>query len=76
MFHKISNDNKTKAIPLSNPQSSYKKLEKEMNKPPSEYNTIKTLVENNDIENMNNKTSKQNSPKAIPHQKNLIKSRK
>jgi len=47
-----------------------------MNKPPSDYNAIKTLVENNDIENMNNKTSKHNSPKAIPHQKNNFKSRK
>ena len=46
MFHKISNDNKPKAIPLSNPKSSYKKLEKEMNKPPSDYDSIKSMVEN------------------------------
>ena len=48
MFHKISNDNKPKAIPLSNPQSNYKKLEKQMNKPPSDYDSIKSLVENNE----------------------------
>ena len=70
MFHKISNDNKTKAIPLSNPQSSYKKLEKEMNKPPSDYNTIKSMVENknNDLKNIDNKKSK-NEVKMIAHKK-------
>ena len=70
MFHKIYNDNKTKAIPLSNPQSSYKKLEKEMNKPPSDYNTIKSMVENknNDLKNIDNKKSK-NEVKMIAHKK-------
>ena len=70
MFHKISNDNKPKAIPLSNPQSSYKKLEKQMNKPPSDYNSIKYLVENNEnsIKNIDNKKSK-NEVKVLPHKK-------
>ena len=70
MFHKISNDNKTKAIPLSNPQSSYKKLEKEKNKPPSDYNTIKSTVENknNDLKNIDIKKSK-NEVKILPHKK-------
>ena len=70
MFHKISNDNKPKAIPLSNPQSSYKKLEKEMNRPPSDYNAIKSMVENNEnsIKNIDNKKSK-NEVKILPHKK-------
>ena len=70
MFHKIYNDNKTKAIPLSNPQSSYKKLEKEMNKPPSDYNTIKSMVENgnNSLKNIDNKKSK-TEVKMIAHKK-------
>ena len=76
MFQRKMTTNQNKPTFLTKPQSSYKKLEKEMNKPPSDYNAIKTLVENNDIENMNNKTSKHNSPKAIPHQKNNFKSRK
>ena len=70
MFHKISNDNKPKAIPLSNPKSSYKKLEKEMNRPPSDYNAIKSMVENNEnsIKNIDNKKSK-NEVKILPHKK-------
>ena len=74
MFHKISNDNKPKEIPLSNPQSSYKKLEKQMNKPPSDYNTIKSMVENgnNSLKNIDNKKSK-NEVKLIPHKKIISK---
>jgi hypothetical protein len=67
--------NQNKPTFLTNPKSSYKKLEKEMNKPPSDYNAIKSLVENNDIENMTSKNTKQNLPKALPHQKNNIKSK-
>ena len=48
MFHKTSYHNQPKSIPLTKPQSSYKKLEKEMNRPPSDYNSIKSLVENNE----------------------------
>ena len=40
MFNKISYNNQPKSIPLTKPQSSYKKLEKEMNKPPSDYDAI------------------------------------
>ena len=70
MFHKISNDNQPKAIPLSNPKSSYKKLEKEMNKPPSDYDSIKSMVENrnNSLKNIDTNKSK-NEVKLIPHKK-------
>jgi hypothetical protein len=40
MFHKLSHKNEPKPIPLTKGQSSFKKLEKEMNKPPSEYEAI------------------------------------
>ena len=71
MFHKIQYENKSKTIPLTKPQSSYKKLEKEMNKPPSDYNSIKSLVvENNEnsIKNIDDKRSK-NEVKILPHKK-------
>ena len=71
MFHKIQYENKSKSIPLTKPQSSYKKLEKEMNKPPSDYNSIKSLVvENNEnsIKNIGDKRSK-NEVKILPHKK-------
>ena len=70
MFHKIDYKNQPKLIPLTNPQSSYKKLEKEMNKPPSDYNSIKSMVENgnNNLKNIDNKKSK-NEVKVIPHKK-------
>ena len=35
---------------LTKPQSSYKKLEKAMNEPVKEYEQIKRLIDNNDIE--------------------------
>ena len=41
MFHKLDYRNKQQPIALTKSQSSYKKLEKEMNKPPSEYEAIK-----------------------------------
>ena len=71
MFHKISYHNQPKTIPLTKPQSSYKKLEKEMNKPPSDYEAIKKLVENNnnDIKNVDSKISKNSLSKLIPHKK-------
>ena len=70
MFNKISYNNQPKSIPLTKPQSSYKKLEKEMNKPPSDYDAIKKLVENNEnsIKNIDNKKSK-NEVKILPHKK-------
>ena len=60
---------------LTKPQSSYKKLEKAMNEPPKEYEHIKKLVDNNDIENISSKTSK-NDLNISPHKKNNIKSKK
>ena len=62
--------NQPKSIPLTKPQSSYKKLEKEMNQPPSDYNSIKSLVENdnNSLKNIDIKKSK-NEVKIIPHKK-------
>ena len=71
MFHKINRKDEPKSIPLNKPQSSYKKLEKEMNKPPSEYNTIKEMVENgnnNSLKNIDNEKSK-NNVKILPHRK-------
>ena len=47
MFHKIDYKHQQKPILLTKGQSTYNKLEKEMNKPPSDYNAIKSLVENN-----------------------------
>ena len=58
----------TQPVILTKNKSNYKKLEKEMNEPIKEYNSIKKLVENNDIENMANKNSK-NDLKLIAHQK-------
>ena len=48
MFHKIDCKHQQKPILLTKGQSTYNKLEKEMNKPPSDYNTLKSLVENNE----------------------------
>ena len=41
MFHKIDYKHQQKPIFLTKGQSTYNKLEKEMNKPPSDYNAIK-----------------------------------
>ena len=57
---------------LTKPQSSYKKLEKAMNEAPKEYEQIKRLIDNNDIEKIGNKTSKNDLPKFIPHQKIIL----
>ena len=47
MFHKIDYKHQQKPKLLTKGQSTHHKLEKEMNKPPSDYNAIKSLVENN-----------------------------
>ena len=44
MFHRIDYRNQPKSIPLTKGQSSYSKLEKEMNKPPTDYNAIKKYL--------------------------------
>ena len=60
---------------LTKNQSSYKKVEKAMKDPVKEYDKIKQLVEENDIEILKNKS--ENSIKLTPHQKkNNIKSKK
>ena len=48
MLKRIDYKHQQIPIQLSKGQSTYKKLEKEMNKPPSDYNAIKGLVENNE----------------------------
>ena len=64
MFANKNNNNKNsvynKPLTLTNIKSSYDKLQKEMNKPPSDYEAIKTLVENqnNSITNIQNNIDK------------------
>ena len=48
----------TQPVILTRNKSNYRKLEKEINEPIKEYNSIKKLVENNDIENVVIKNSK------------------
>ena len=71
MFHKIGYKHQQKPILLTKGQSTYNKLEKEMNKPPSDYNAIKSLVESDDnsIKNVDSKISKNTLLKLIPHKK-------
>ena len=71
MFHKIDYKHQQKPILLTKGQSTYNKLEKEMNKPPSDYNAIKSLVENNgnNIEKISNNIQSKNV-KLIAHKKN------
>ena len=68
MVHKIDYKHQQKPILLTKGQSTYNKLEKEMNKPPSDYNAIKSLVENNgnNIEKISNNIQSKNV-KLIAH---------
>ena len=70
MFHQIDYKHQQKPILLTKGQSTYNKLEKEMNKPPSDYNAIKNLVENNgnNIEKISNNIQSKNV-KLIAHKK-------
>ena len=70
MLKRIDYKNQPKPILLTKGQSTYKKLEKEMNNPPSDYNAIKSLVENNEnnIEKNSNNIQTKNV-KLIPHKK-------
>ena len=70
MFHKIDYKHQQKPKLLTKGQSTYNKLEKEMNKPPSVYNAIKSLVENNgnNIEKISNNIQSKNV-KLIAHKK-------
>ena len=71
MFHKIDYKYQQKPILLTKGQSTYNKLEKEMNKPPSDYNAIKSLVESDDnsIKNIDSKFLKNTLIKLIPYKK-------
>ena len=69
------NNQEEKPTFLTKNQSSYRKLEKAMKDPVKEYEKIKQIVEENDIEMLKSKT--ENSIKLTPHQKkNNIKSKK
>ena len=69
------NNHEEKPTFLTKNQSSYRKLEKAMKDPVKEYEKIKQLVEENDIDMLKSKT--ENSIKLTPHQKkNNIKSKK
>ena len=69
------NDQQPKPTFLTKNQSSYKKVEKAMKEPVKEYEKIKQLVEENDIEILKNKS--ENSIKLTPQQKkNNTKSKK
>ena len=82
MLKRIDYKHQPKPITLTKGQSTYKKLEKEMNKPPSDYNAIKGLVETdqrslyaprggnneNNIEKISNSIQSKNV-KLIPHKK-------
>ena len=70
MLKRIDYKHQPKPITLTKGQSTYKKLEKEMNNPPSDYNAIKSLVENNEnnIEKISNSIQTKNV-KLMPHKK-------
>ena len=73
MFNKSAYKNQQQPILLNKTNSSYRKLEKEMNKPPSDYEQIKKLIEDNDntFKNFSNKSYKNidKNVKIIPHKK-------
>ena len=70
MLKRIDYKYQPKPITLTKGQSSYNKLQKEMNEAPKEYNAIKSLVENNEnnIEKIINNIQSKNV-KLIPHKK-------
>ena len=76
MFQKSVYRNQQQPILLNKTNSSYRKLEKEMNTPPSEYEAIKKLIEDSDSENtlknFSNKSFKhvEKNVKIIQHKKN------
>ena len=73
MFNNSACRNQQQPILLNKTNSSYRKLEKEMNKPPSDYEQIKKLIEDNDntFKNFSNKSYKNidKNVKIIPHKK-------
>ena len=75
MFNRKLMMQQQKPLVFNKGNSSYRKLEKAMKEPAREYEQIKQLVENNDIEILNKKSK--NDIKLIPHQtKNNIKFKK
>ena len=72
MFHY---NNKRINQPLVKMKSSYDKIEKELNEPAREYNTIKELVEKqeNSITNIKNKSIINKDIPILPKQKNKDK---
>ena len=72
MFNKSVYRNQQQPILLKT-NSSYRKLEKEMNKIPSDYEQIKKLIEDNEntFKNFSNKSYKNidKNVKIIPHKK-------
>ena len=72
MLKRIDDKHQPKPITLTKGQSTYKKLEKEMNKPPSDYNAINSLVENNEnnIEKISNNIQSKNV-NLMPHKKKI-----
>ena len=73
MFNKSAYRNQQQPILLNKTNSSYRKLEKEMNKPPSDYEQIKKLIEDNEntFKTFSNKSYKNidKNVKIIPHKK-------
>lgn len=73
MFNKSAYRNQQQPILLNKTNSSYRILEKEMNKPPSDYEQIKKLIEDNEntFKNFSNKSYKNidKNVKIIPHKK-------
>ena len=67
MFNKSAYRNQQQPILLNKTNSSYRKLEKEMNKPPSDYEQIKKLIEDNDntFKNFSNKSYKKKIIKML-----------
>ena len=75
MFHY---NNRKPNQPLVKIKTSYDKIEKQLNEPARDYNTIKELVENqeNSITNIKNKNIINKDIPILPKQKNKNKNRK
>ena len=60
MFNRKIQQNNNQSLTLFKGKNDYNKVMKEMNEPPKEYETIKTLVEqnNNSISNLKNNINK------------------
>ena len=67
MFNKRRMENQQQPTFLTKNHSGYKKVERAMKEGVKEYDKIKQLVEENDIEKLKNKS--ENSIKLTPHQK-------